>query len=122
MNWSKLSKDAAHVRRVDVNVRRSADEGLREPVARRLAALQEGQSVTPAEAFLAASTDEEDELAAVEEAAEHGDVAAAVDLDDPDGPVSLDDVASFHLDIDDSGDLAWYAPQELDAVLTHLHR
>lgn len=87
-----------------------------------LAALQKGQSVTPAEAFLAASVDEEDELAAVEEAAEQGAVAAAAELDDPDGPVALADIASFHLDIDGSGDLAWYAPQELDAVLAHLQR
>lgn len=85
-----------------------------------LEALQAGDSVTPAEAFLAASVDEEDELAAVEEAAEHGDVAAAAELDDPDGPVALVDIASFHLDIDDSGDLAWYAPSELDAVIAQL--
>lgn len=85
-----------------------------------LDALRAGQSVTPAEAYLAASVDEEDELAALEEAADNGAVAAAADLDDPDGPVALTDIASFHLDIDDSGDLAWYAPSELDAVITHL--
>lgn len=85
-----------------------------------LLALQTGESVTPAEAFLAASVDEEDELAAVEEAAEQGAVAAAAELADPDGPVSLVDIASFHVDIDGSGDLAWYAPQELDAVLALL--
>lgn len=82
-----------------------------------LAALESGEAVTPAETFLAASVDEEDELAALEEAAEHGVVAAAAELDDPDGPVRLDDVESFHLDTDGSGDLAWYAPQEIDAVL-----
>ncbi|AWB93002.1 hypothetical protein [Aeromicrobium chenweiae] len=82
-----------------------------------LAALEAGQTITPAEAFLSASVDEEDELAALEEAAEHGAVAAAAELDDPDGPVRLVDVASFHLDVDGSGDLAWYAPQEIDAVL-----
>lgn len=82
-----------------------------------LVALAAGDAVTPAEAFLAASTDEEDELAALEEAAEHGVVAAAADLDDPDGPVTLDDVASLHVAIDDSGDLAWFAPQEIAAVV-----
>jgi hypothetical protein len=82
-----------------------------------LAALQSGGSVTPAEAYLAASLDEEDELAALEEAAEHGDVAAAAELDDPDGPVSLVDIASLHVDIDGSGDLAWYATQEIAAVI-----
>lgn len=82
-----------------------------------LATLDAGGSVTPAEAFLSASLDEEDELAALEEAAEHGAVAAAAELDDPDGPVTLVDIASFHLDTDDSGDLAWFATQEIAAVI-----
>lgn len=82
-----------------------------------LEALATGEPVQPIEAFLAASTDEEDELAALEEAAEHGAVGAAAELDDPDGPVRPVDVESYHLDVDDSGDLAWYAPQEIDAVL-----
>lgn len=85
-----------------------------------LASLGAGGSVTPAEAFVAASTDEEDELAALEEAAEHGDVAAAAELDDPDGPVTLTEIASLHVDLDDSGDLAWYAPQEIAAVIQAL--
>ncbi|MRK01025.1 hypothetical protein GEV27_05770 [Aeromicrobium sp. S22] len=87
-----------------------------------LAGLEAGETVTPAEAFLAASLDEEDELAALEEAAEHGAAAAAVELDDPDGPVRPIDVASYHLDVDGSGDLAWYAPQEIDAVLREVRR
>ena len=82
-----------------------------------LVALEAGRSVTPAEAFVAASTDEEDELAALEEAAEHGAVAAAAEVDDPDGPVALVDIASLHLDLDDSGDLAWFATQEIAAVI-----
>jgi len=82
-----------------------------------LVALEEGRAVTPAEAFVAASVDEEDELAALEEAAEHGAVAAAAELDDPDGPVTLADIASLHLDLDDSGDLAWFATQEVAAVI-----
>lgn len=85
--------------------------------ADQLVALADGRSVAPVEAFVAASTDEEDELAALEEAAEHGAVAAAAELDDPDGPVSLVDIASLHLDIDDSGDLAWFATQEIAAVI-----
>lgn len=83
----------------------------------QLTTLASGGSVTPAEAFVAASTDEEDELAALEEAADHGDVAAAAELDDPDGPVALTEIASLHLDLDDSGDLAWFAPQEIAAVI-----
>ena len=82
-----------------------------------LVALEAGRSVTPAEAFVAASTDEEDELAALEEAAEHGVVAAAAEVDDPDGPLSLVDIASLHVDLDDSGDLAWFATQEIAAVI-----
>lgn len=85
-----------------------------------LSRLQAGETITPAEAFVAASVDEEDELAALEEAAEHGDVAAAAELDDPDGPVTLADVASLHLDLDDSGDLAWFATQEVAAVIALL--
>ena len=38
-------------------------------------------------------------------------------MDDPDDPFTLAQVASFHLDADGSGDLAWYAPQELDQVI-----
>lgn len=85
-----------------------------------LLTLADGGAVTPAESFVAASVDEEDELAALEEAAEHGDVAAAAELDDPDGPVTLADVASLHLDVDGSGDLAWYATQEIAAVIAEL--
>ena len=84
-----------------------------------LTALAAGESIS-APAFVAASEDEEDELAALEEAFEHAAAVAAAELDDPDGPVALDDVASFHLDIDGSGDLAWYATQEIDAVLSAL--
>lgn len=82
-----------------------------------LDALASGAPVTPAEAFVAASVDEEDELAALEEAAEHGAVAAAAELDDPDGPVTLADIASLHVDLDGSGDLAWFATQEIAAVV-----
>jgi hypothetical protein len=84
-----------------------------------LTALADGEAVT-AEAYVAASTDEEDELAALEEAAENGQVAAAAEVDYPDGPVTLADIASFHLDTDGTGHLAWYAPQEVDAVIREL--
>jgi hypothetical protein len=82
-----------------------------------LVELDAGRPVTPAESFVAASVDEEDELAALEEAAENGDVAAAAELNDPDGPVALTDIASLHVDVDGSGDLAWYATQEIAAVI-----
>jgi hypothetical protein len=78
--------------------------------------LAAGEQVAP-EAYVAASEDEEDELAALEVAAEQGVVAAAAELDDEDDPVSLVYIASLQLDTDGSGDLAWYATQEIDAVL-----
>jgi hypothetical protein len=84
-----------------------------------LTALAGGASIS-APAFTAASEDEEDELAALEEASEHAAAVAAAEVDDPDGPVSLDEVVSFHLDVDGTGDLAWYATQEIDAVLSAL--
>ncbi len=84
-----------------------------------LTALAGGASIS-APAFIAASEDEEDELAALEEASEHAAAVAAAEVDDPDGPVSLDEVVSFHLDVDGTGDLAWYATQEIDAVLSAL--
>ena len=84
-----------------------------------LTALAAGAAIS-APAFLAASEDEEDELAALEEAAEHAVAVAAAELADPDGPVTLDDIVSFHIDIDGTGDLAWYATQEIDAVLSTL--
>lgn len=84
-----------------------------------LTVLAAGGSIT-APAFIAASEDEEDELAALEEAAEHAVAVAAAELDDPDGPLSLVHVVSFHLDVDGTGDLAWYATQEIDAVLSAL--
>ncbi len=72
--------------------------------------------------FVAPSEDEEDEAAALEEAAEAGDAVVVAELDDEDAPIGLDDVASFHLDADGSGDLAWYARQEVGAVLDALGR
>lgn len=84
-----------------------------------LTTLAAGGSIS-APAFLAASEDEEDELAALEEAAEHAAAVAAAELDDPDGAVRLEDIVSFHVDVDGTGDLAWYATQEIDAVLNTL--
>ena len=68
-------------------------------------------------AFVPASEDELDEFAALSEAAESGSVTIAADVDDPDEPFTLEQVAAFHLDADGSGDLAWYARQELDQVV-----
>lgn len=83
---------------------------------RRLAA---GEALDT-EQLLAASDDEEDELAALEEAAETGPVAVAAEVGAADDPVSLRHVASFHLALDDSGHLQWFGPDELGTVLDHL--
>lgn len=82
-----------------------------------LTRLVAGESIVPAEAFLAVSQDEEDELSALEEAADHGAVAAAAEVNDPDQAIGLSHIDSFHFDVDGTGDLAWYATQEVDAVL-----
>jgi hypothetical protein len=81
-----------------------------------LVQLREGQDVN-ASAVVPASDDELDEFDALSTAAERGDVVIAADVERADSPVSLDRVASFHLDADGSGDLAWYAAQELDQVI-----
>ncbi len=72
-------------------------------------------------AFRAETEDEEDEHAALEEAANHGLVVAAADVGDSDDALILGDVVSLHVDVDGTGDLAWYATQEIDAVLQEVH-
>ena len=89
--------------------------------ADQLQQLADGVRVT-GPAFRAETEDDEDELAALEEAASHGPVVAAADVDGSDDALTLDDVASFHLDVDGTGDLAWYATQELDAVLHEVQK
>lgn len=88
-----------------------------------LETLLDGGSVT-LPAFVAASDDEEDEFSALTEAAEAGPVALAVDVeavdDGDDQTVTLKQLAALHLDADGSGDLAWFATQELDTVLALL--
>ena len=81
-----------------------------------LASLRAGDAVR-LPAFVPASEDELDEFAALSDAAEQRDVVVAADVDDPDEPFTLEQVAAFHLDADGSGDLAWYATQELDQVV-----
>jgi hypothetical protein len=81
-----------------------------------LVQLRDGQSIS-LPAVIPASEDELDEFDALTAAGEQGDVVVAADVDADDTPVSLDRVASLHLDVDGSGDMAWYAPQELDEVI-----
>jgi len=76
--------------------------------------------VVTAEVFTPEAEDEDAEFAAFEEAAAHGAVVISADVGSPEEPVTMDKVASFHVDVDGSGDLAWFATQEIDAVLLAL--
>ena len=88
--------------------------------AAALRSLRDGASVT-LPAFAAASDDEEDEFAALAAAAETATVVVVADVGDPDDgddqTIALDEVVAVHVDVDGSGDLAWYATQEIDVVL-----
>lgn len=88
--------------------------------AAALRALRGGASIT-LPAFAAASDDEEDEFAALAAAASDTGTVVVAEVDDPadgdDQAVTLDEVVALHVDIDGSGDLAWYATQEIDVVL-----
>ena len=70
---------------------------------------------------VAASEDEQDEFDAMAEAAEHGPVVAAAEVEATDEVITLTEVEALHVDVDGSGDLAWYATQEVDVVLALLH-
>ena len=91
--------------------------------AAALRSLRGGGSVT-LPAFVAPSEDEEDEFAALAAAAATGTVVVAADVDEvdegDDQAVTLVQVAALHLDVDGSGDLAWFATQEIDDVLEML--
>lgn len=65
----------------------------------------------------AESEDEEHEFEALLAAQERGRVVVTAEVAASDAPVRLQDVAAFHLDIDDSGDLSWFARQELIHVI-----
>jgi hypothetical protein len=88
--------------------------------AAALRSLRDGGSAT-LPAYVAASDDEEDEFSALAAAAETGTVVVVADVDDPDDgddqTITLDEVVAVHVDVDGSGDLAWYATQEIDVVL-----
>jgi hypothetical protein len=82
----------------------------------QLEALRRGEPLT-LPPVVPDSEDEADEYAALSAAAETGPVVVAADIENEFEPLSLDQVASFHVDADGTGDLAWYATQELDQVI-----
>lgn len=81
-----------------------------------LEALRRGDPLT-LQPFVPDSEDEEDEFDALSAAADAGPVVIAADITAEFQPLTLDQVASFHVDADGTGDLAWYATQELDQVI-----
>jgi hypothetical protein len=84
--------------------------------AAALRALRDGDSVT-LPPVVATSEDEEDEFAALLQAAGAGPVVVVAEVDRDDQPISLKEMQALHVDADGSGDLAWYAPHELEEVL-----
>jgi hypothetical protein len=88
--------------------------------AAALTALRDGAAVSLV-AYVAAGDDEQDEADALAAAAEDGPVALAAEVDDvaegDEQEVRLEQVDAIHLDVDGSGDIAWYATQEIDEVL-----
>jgi len=66
------------------------------------------------------SEDEEHEFEAMMAAAERGPVVVTAEVETANTPVRLENVEAFHLDMDDSGDLAWFARQELIQVIEFL--
>lgn len=66
------------------------------------------------------SEDEQDEYDALMTAAEYGEVVIAVDVNADAELAERTQVAAIHLDVDGSGDLAWFAPDELSDVIALL--
>ncbi|OUZ12840.1 hypothetical protein BHE97_01155 [Aeromicrobium sp. PE09-221] len=71
---------------------------------------------------LAESEDEQHEYEAMLAAAEDGPVVVVAEIDHDEQPVTPREVVSFHTVLDDSGDLAWFAPEEIDTVVELLTR
>jgi hypothetical protein len=89
--------------------------------AEMLRELRDGGSVA-APLRIAASDDEIDEFDALTATAAPGRAVVAVEVDQPDLPVDATMIAALHVDADGSGDLAWYAPEEINQVLELLRR
>lgn len=86
-----------------------------------LRSLRDGGSVALS-AVPAVSDDEADEFAALSKAAENSAVVVVAEVGRADQPVTLREVEALHVDADGTGDLAWYATQEIDDVLELLSR
>lgn len=63
------------------------------------------------------SDDEADEFDAMMAALVPGCAVLAAEVDSVTDAVGMTNVAALHVDLDGSGDLAWFAPQEIDEVI-----
>ncbi len=88
--------------------------------AAALLELRDGKPL-PGERIVAESEDEAHEHEAMLAAAETGPVVVVAELPD-DADLLLDVVEALHVDADGSGELAWYATQEIDEVVALLDR
>ena len=72
--------------------------------------------------FTAESEDEQDEHDAMQAAVEDGPAVVVAEVAQEDDAVTLAEVRAVHVDTDGSGDLAWFATQEVAAVVEALER
>lgn len=84
--------------------------------AAALVALRDGGTLA-GELVAAESEDEQHEYEALLAASEDGPVVVVAELPQPEAGVTLDLVEAWYVDADGSGELAWYAPEEVGAVL-----
>jgi hypothetical protein len=68
------------------------------------------------------SDDEADEFDAMMAAVVPGCAVLVAEVGSVSDPVDLTNVAALHVDLDGSGDLAWFAVQEIDEVIELLQR
>lgn len=74
-------------------------------------------SIKPTHVVRAVSEDEQDEFDAMMTAAQLGPAVVAAELGADLALLDPEQVAAFHIDLDGSGDLAWFAPSEMDVVI-----
>lgn len=89
--------------------------------ANDLRELRDGGSVVGV-THLPHSDDEADEFDAMMAAVVPGCAVLAAEVDSLTDPIDLTNVAALHVDVDGSGDLAWFAPQEIDEVIDLVER
>jgi len=84
--------------------------------AAALVALRDGGTLA-GDLVAAESEDEQHEYEALLAASEDGPVVVVAELPQAEADVTLDLVEAWYVDADGSGELAWYAPEEVGAVL-----